>query len=284
MKVLIVGGASTVGRALLPVLARTGQVLTAGRHDCDLTLDVSRDFALEAFPADVDVVIHAAAHFGGTTADALAAATETNVVGTLRVCRAAQARGVKHLIYISSVHARFAERSEVPTAYSLTKKQGEEVALSFCTERKLAVTVLRPTQLYGVGETFRRHQPFFYAMLDRAQKNEDIVLYGKRDPVRNYLHVDDLAVTIAKVVEQGVEGTYSCQYPEDVTYARIAKAALSAFGSTARVRFLEDKPDIVDNVFALETSLYDKIGRAPQITIEAGVAQVAAHMQQEIER
>jgi len=274
MKSLIIGGTSGLGCALKPVLLRRGPVVTAGRYNCDFFLDVRHDIDISDWPTDIDVVIHTAAHFGGMTDDTFLKAVETNVAGTLRVCDIANALAVKHVIYISSIHATFDTGGRHHTAYSLTKRQGEEVAALSSRQNHIPLTILRPSPLYG-PESFRRHQPFFYDIIDHAQSNTDVVLWGGHDPLRNYLHVDDLAETIAKVATLGIDGIYSCQHIDNVTYSQIAKTAFRIFGSSARVEFVSDKPDIPDSIFPLDVDLYDRIARYPEINLEKGIAMIA---------
>ena len=111
--------------------------------------------------------------------------------------------------------------------------------------------------------------------MDRARKGEDILLYGTRDPWRNYVYIDDLTAVIRSVISKRIVGTYSCQHPSDVTYSQIATAAFQAFDTRGSVRFLSDKPDIPDNVFAPDDALYEAIGFRPSTTIEDGLRRIA---------
>jgi nucleoside-diphosphate-sugar epimerase len=121
------------------------------------------------------------------------------------------------------------------------------------------------------------HQPFFYTIVDKAEKGEDITIYGSHDALRNYIHVDDLTAIIAKVVQNKIEGIYSCLHTTDLTFSQIAKAALSAFNSKGKIHFLKEKADIPDNIFKKDTSLYKKIGFYPQISIEDGMKRIALY-------
>src|SRR4030095_15097078 len=65
VKVVIVGGNSSVGLALKAVLSDSCDVITAGRKNCDIALDLAWPLARFLLPEDVDAVVHTAAHFGG---------------------------------------------------------------------------------------------------------------------------------------------------------------------------------------------------------------------------
>ena len=238
MKVVIVGGNSSVGSALKAALSASCEVITAGRTNCEIALDLTWPLERFLLPVDVDVIIHTAAHFGGATAADILEAEDVNVLGTLKLCQAAVSSKARHFVLISSIFASLREDSEHYSVYALSKRHAEDVARFVCRSYSLPLAVLRPSQIYGAGPRFRAHQPFLHMMIDKARKGEDIVLYGTHDPRRNFIYIDDLTAVISKVVGTGIVGTYSCQHPCDVTYSQIAKAAFQAFDTRGNVRFL----------------------------------------------
>ena len=277
MKILIIGGTSSIANALKTFFFESVEIITAGRKECDITLNFNDPFEEINFPDDLDVVIHTAAHFGGKAAKDILDAECINVLGTLKLCQAAVRAKAKHFILISSIFASLRESSEHYNIYSLSKKHAEEVARFYSSGYSLPLTILRPSQIYGNEDRFRVHQPFLYTMIDKAEKGEDITLYGSNDAVRNFIHIDDLTNIIVKVIECKVEGTYACMYTADLTYSQIADAAFSAFNRKGVVRFLKDKPNIPDNIFEKDDSLYKKIGFYPQISIEEGMRKIAVY-------
>ena len=268
MKILLVGGSSALARSLRPRLAAFADVTTAGRQGSDLHLDLAGDIKIEP---GYDTVINTAAHFGGDRADLMAQAERTNVEGLLRLMGASEQAGVGQLLHISSIFAELPPTSPFVTSYSLSKRHGDEAARLCASALALRLAILRPSQMYGSGELSRRRQPFLYSLLDRAQNNEDITLYGSHDAWRNFIHVDDVARLVALAVQRDLEGTFQCAHPEDVSFSRMANAAISAFGSSSTVSFATDKLDIDDNIFAPDDALYRAVGSAPEISIEAGM-------------
>lgn len=277
MKTLIVGGTSTLGLALKPALAEFSEVATAGRKDCDFVLDLGDPVERISMPPNVDTVVHAGANFGGLDISEILAAENINVLGTLKLCHAAAEGGVKHFVFISSIFSCMKAESALFSVYALSKKHAEEAARFYCNRHSLALTILRPSQIYGNDDSYRTHQPFFYSIIDKASRGEDITLYGANDARRNYIHIDDLVKVIACVVKERIEGVYACMHPQDISFTQIARAAFNAFNSHAQIRFLKDQEDIPDNVFKQDDSLYQKIGFYPQISIEEGMRQIAQH-------
>lgn len=277
MKILIVGGMSTLSTCLKPVLSKFSEVITAGRCNCDLYIDLNDPIDKISFPNDMDAVIHTAAHFGGTTAKEIFEAESINALGTLKVCQAAVQAKARHFILISSIFSSLNKNSAHYSIYALSKKHSEELAEFYCSTHSLPLTILRPSQVYGKEDVFRLNQPFFYLIVDKAEKGEQITIYGSNDALRNYIYIDDLTNIIAKVVQNKIEGTYPCSYPTDIRYSQIAKAAYSAFNNKGNVHFLKERADIPDNIFGKDESLYDKIGFYPQISIEEGMKKIAQY-------
>lgn len=274
MRVLLVGARSTLGRVLHGQLAAFAEVITAGRSDCDLTLDLAGDIAI---PAGLDAVVNCAADFGGSDGAAMLRAEAVNVGGLLKLCMACSAAGASQLLHVSSIFAELAPTSPFFNAYALSKRHGDEAAQLYAATHGLALAIVRPAQIYGVGEAYRRNQPFLYTLIDRAEAGDEIVIYGRNDALRNFIHVDDLARLLALAVQRRLRGLYRCVAPANLRYSQIAQAAIGAFGGTATLRFDATRPDIPDNAFDADSALFDAVGSTPQIAIADGMALEAAH-------
>lgn len=277
MRILIVGGTSSLAHALKPVLAEFAEVITAGRSGCDMYMDLSDPVEKIELPKYIDVVINTAAHFGGDDYGQIYQAENVNVLGALKLCQVCLTARVQHLVHISSTSAYLGTTSDYYGIYALSKKQSDEVVQLFYSSFKLPCAILRPSQLYGNEDSFRKHQPFLYTAIEKAEKNEDITIYGTHDALRNYIHVDDFAKLISLVVVKRVEGLHSCTNAIDVSLSQVANAVISAFCCDSRVVYLKDMGDIQDNVFPYDDSLYSQINYFPRISIEEGVKSIAAY-------
>lgn len=275
MKVLLAGGNSTLANALRPALDPFAEVLTAGRADCDVALDLAWSADRFILPDGLDTVIHLGAHFGGTDFGAMEAAETVNVLGALKLAHACHGAGAGHLVQISSIFAALDETSPFFNVYALSKRHAEDLTALYCRSVGLSLAIIRPAQLYGEGDAFRRHQPFIYALMDRAQRGEDITLFGSNDAERNFIHIDDVAEVIARVVRQRIEGRYTCASPANVRFSAIAAAAVKAFDSGSAIRFDAGKPDVADNGVAADDTLYRLIDYFPRISLEQGLAREA---------
>ncbi|AXP02032.1 Nucleoside-diphosphate-sugar epimerase [Pseudomonas sp. 43mfcvi1.1] len=277
MKSLVIGSTSVVGKAVAQALSRCGPVKLAGRREADITFDLSSPVPC-ACDEHFDVVVLAAADFGGRQPDDLVRAELVNSVGALAACRLAEQCGARHFILLSSRSACDQTTDPYFGIYSLSKRHAEEVASLYCQERGMALTVLRISQVYDDGGQCRLHQPLLYAIADKAQVGRTVELYGSNDARRNYVHLSDLAEVCARLAERGVAGLYNCGHPESLRLSEIAQAAFEAFGKPVDVRFLPEKSDIPDlPPFDCAHQLYEQIGFTPRIDVRRGFELMRAH-------
>ena len=272
MKILIVGGNSSLAKVLRPVVENFAEVLTAGRSGCDVELDLFWHVNQFRLPSGLDTVINLSANFGGKDFDSIFAAEEVNVLGALKLSHACLCAGVRHLVQISSIFAGLNEDSPFYSSYALSKLHAEDLVSLYCRSVGLPLTILRSAQIYGDGDVFRHHQPFLYSIIDKAQHGEDITFFGKNDAQRNLIHSDDVAEIIARIVRQRVIGRFLCPSQTNVRYSEIATIAIAAFASVSAIRFDTDRPDIPDNAFAANDDLYSRIDYFPQISLAQGIA------------
>jgi len=275
VRIMIVGGTSSLAYALKPVLSSFAEVITADLNGCDVKLNLTSPMDEIGILDNIDVVINTAASFGGADISEIVQTESVNVLGVMKLCGACKTANVGRLVQISSIFACLDTASPFYTVYSLSKRHSEEAAQLCCSKLGLPLAVLRPAQFYGVGERYRKSQPFLFSMMDKAEKNEDIVIYGSNDAARNFIHVEDVAKIVALVAQQGIEGVYSCTNTANVTFSEMAAAAVRAFASKSTISFAKDKPDVPDNVFELDDTLFRLIGYYPQIDIAAGMAKEA---------
>jgi len=271
IRVLLVGANSALARASMPILAKDYELITAGRHNCDIDCDITKEIVI---PSGIDAIVNFTAAFGGMSDEDIREAEDINALGLLCICSAAKRASVKHIINISSLSATHTKESPYYTIYAISKKHGDELAEFYCAQHGLALSILRPSQIFGDDGSFARHQPFFWGAVEKAAKGQDIVIYGKHDPLRNYIHAVDLAELLRRVIAERIVGAYSCQYPMDVTFSQIAQTAQRTFGRGGTITFLHDKPDIPDNVFPKDETLYEKTGYRPKISLEVGMQRI----------
>jgi len=264
-----------VGRACGELLAGEVAVFYAGRGTADFELDMASSNAALPDGMRFDVVIHVAADFGGTTLEDWFRTESVNALGVLNACRIARQAEAGHLLLVSTVSACYGPQDSHYGIYSMSKRHGDELAQLYCRQSGLPLTILRPSQLYDADSKCRKHQPLFYAIVDKAQAGEDMAFFGSNDALRNFLFLDDFADVVARTVKHHVLGVFNCAAISPVRLSEIAAVAREVFGRGGQTVFQHDRPDIADLPFIDgQQSLFSAIGYVPATALRQGLLRI----------
>lgn len=227
---LILGAAGFFGLALVRSLSASGVRVVASDRvpaaefaprdgtDDGKVVYVPRDLSSEPVDdllARVRGVIHAAAltppdEAEGDTAEKL---LRVNLESLLRVLPAARAGGCDRIVFISSagVYDQRVERTLTEddadggtSLYGAAKLAGELVARRYAAVAGLDFAALRPTSLFGAGETSRPSRPRVtaFAQLVAAAERDEAVRLEHDDARADWLCVDDAADAVATLWAQ----------------------------------------------------------------------------------
>ena len=84
--------------------------------------------------------------------------------------------------------------------YSASKAAADMLVLAWARTYGLNYIILRPTNNYGIGQYPEKLIPICVKHLRRGKK---IRLHNAGEPVRNWLHSDDTAEAVVKIIESG---------------------------------------------------------------------------------
>ena len=209
--VLILGAGGFIGRQLAHYLARGGQrVIAVGRRPFAAThpnieavvaeLRTLADFAplLERCRA----VIHlASGSTPGSTAGRPLEEAESNLVPTLALLQALQQAPGRQLVFVSSAGTLYgdtdggASRETDPlrprSYHGAGKVAAEAFIHAWCSQFDAAATVLRPSNVYGPGQTERHSFGIVPTAFGKMLRGETLTVWGDGSAVRDFLYIDD---------------------------------------------------------------------------------------------
>ena len=84
--------------------------------------------------------------------------------------------------------------------YSASKASSDMLIFAWARTYKIKYIILRPTNNYGIGQYPEKLIPICVKHLMRGKK---IRLHDKGEPIRNWLHADDTASAVIKIIESG---------------------------------------------------------------------------------
>jgi dTDP-glucose 4,6-dehydratase len=86
--------------------------------------------------------------------------------------------------------------------YSATKAAADMLIMAWARTYNLSYIIVRPTNNYGIGQYVEKLIPKVCKYLKIGKK---VPLHNNGTPVRNWLHADDTANAVMKIIDSGVE-------------------------------------------------------------------------------
>ncbi len=303
--IYVAGHRGMVGSAIVRRLEAQGQsqdqtVLTATHAELDLT-DQAR---VRQFFGDhrIDQVVLAAAKVGGIHANNTYPAEfiYENLMMECNLIHAAHTAGVQQLLFLGSscIYPRMApqpmredtlltgtlEATNEP--YAIAKIAGIKLCESYNRQHGRDYRSVMPTNLYGPGDNFHPENShvipallrrFHEATLARAP---EVVIWGSGTPMREFLHVDDMAAASLHVMTLPRE-TYAAHTQPmlshinvgtgvDCTIRELAETIARVTGFQGRLGWDSSKPDGTPRKL-MDVSRLASLGWKAQIGLEDGL-------------
>lgn len=297
MKVIVAGSTGLAGSAIAAAFSAQGhEVIGLNRSVVDLMDgEATKEFLLKAKP---DLVIDAAAKVGGIGANnsfpVEFLADNITIQGNLM--NAAHAAGVEKFVFLGSscIYPRDCAQpikeeylmtgplEATNSAYAIAKIAGIELVNSYRKEYGTRWISLMPTNLYGPRDNFdlaASHvlPAFIRRFVDAAESGaEKVVLWGSGSPLREFLHVDDLAQAVLIASEKYDSSLHlNVGTGEDLSIKDLAGVVAKSAGFTGEIEWDASKPDGTPRK-VLDVSRIRALGWKPTITLEEGVASTIA--------
>lgn len=304
-KVFVAGHRGMVGSAVCRALDRAGFGNVVTRTHAELDLLDSK--AVRAFyeREKPDVAVIAAARVGGIGANSAANSRflyENEMIALNTVWAAAEA-GVKRLLFLGStcIYPRLAPQpipedalltgalEQTNEGYALAKISGLKLCEFLRRERGLCYHSLMPTNLYGPGDNYDlvggHVLPTMIRKFEEARLRDDatVPLWGTGKPLREFLHVDDLAeACLFALALDNPPDLMNVGSGEEVSIRNLANLVKEATGCPSVITWDESKPDGTPRKLC-DTALIRSLGWAPRILLQEGIRQTVACFREECE-
>ena len=291
-RIFVAGHRGMVGSAICRRLAdEPVEVVTRSRQELDLTDQA----AVHAFfrETPVDAVILAAARVGGILANSERPVDflYDNLQIQNNVIHAAAEAGVQRLLFLGSscIYPKLAEQpireDALMTApleptnqwYAVAKIAGVYLCQAYRQQHGLSYISAMPTNLYGPNDNFDlKTSHVLPALIRKFVEARDagrdaVELWGSGTPLREFMHVDDLADALVFLLDayDGAE-PINAGSGHEISIGDLARLIARETGYSGTVSLDPSKPDGTPRKL-MDSSRLTALGWSPKISLEEGI-------------
>ena len=305
VKIYIAGHRGMVGSAVWRALEAKGYHNLIGKTSQELDLrnqEAVNQFMIEQRP---DVIIDAAAKVGGILAnnDYPYPFLMENLQIQNNLIDAAHKHDVLKFIFLGSscIYPKLAPQplkeeylltdSLEPTNewYAIAKIAGVKACEAIRKQFKKDFVSLMPTNLYGPFDNFDLKSshvlPAMLRKFHEASQNNDapVTLWGSGKPMREFLHVDDLAQAVLFALENVLpEYLYNVGTGTDVSIKNLAKIIQETTGHRGDIIWDASKPDGTPRKW-MDSSKMHALGWQPTYPLKEGIMQTYAWFNRQLD-
>jgi GDP-L-fucose synthase len=293
MTILVAGGTGLAGSAIARELERVNKkVISTSSKDVNL-LDRAKTFS---YIKDLkpNVIIDAAAKVGGVgsnNAYPVEFLTQ-NLQIQSNLMDAAHEAKVEKFVFLGSscIYPRncaqpikedyllTGELEQTNSAYAIAKIAGIELIKSYRKEYGYSWISVMPTNLYGSNDSFDLENSHVIPALIRkfveAKRNNlsEVVLWGSGVPLREFLHVDDLAKAVLVCLEKYDDPQQiNIGSGDEISIKDLGQKIANLTGFTGKITWDSNRPDGTPRK-VLDSTKINKLGWKPAITLDQGIA------------
>ena len=288
-RIYVAGNTGLVGSALIRMLKRKGYTniisSPSGHWDLRRQDEVERFFRIN----NPEYVFLAAAKVGGIGANSTKKAEfiYDNLMIQTNIIHTAYKTGVKKLVFLGS-SCIYPKHPEIPIkedqlmlsalepsndAYAIAKIAGIKMCQSYRDQYGFNAISLMPTNLYGPNDNFDLESSHVLPALIRKfdEATDEVILWGDGTPMREFLHVDDLAEACYTCMEDYDDvGHINIGTGEDVTIKELAETIKDVVGFDGKIVWDTNKPNGTPRK-VLNVNKIKLLGWEPKIGLREGI-------------
>lgn len=295
MKVIVFGSSGLVGSSLMRNLNNSNlisELIASTRTTTNLfSFDETSKFINQTKP---DLIINAAARVGGILAnnsyrsDFILENLKININILESIVKHPQIKVINlgsSCIYplnalnpISESSLMTGKLEPTNSPYAMAKLTAIELGDSLNKQYGHEVLNLMPTNLYGPNDNFSELDshviPGLIKRLDNAKRNNDdeFQVWGTGRPLREFLHVDDLASAIIFFIEKQIfNGLFNVGSGDEVSISELVDILKNIIQFKGKIIYDDSKPDGNPRKL-LDSSKLKKLGWTSSIDLKSGLS------------
>jgi UDP-glucose 4-epimerase len=290
--ILLLGGGGFLGSALARQLTadnKTVHVITPNKHPALTSQAIVHkggmddEKILESILPECRTIIHLASSTNpGNSARHPSLEARLNITPTLNFLEILQNYRPFHLIYISSGGTIYGNPDTIPvnenhrlaplSYYGAGKIAIENFLRTSATPPEQNVTIIRPPNFYGPGQSYQQGFGVIRTMLENLHQGKTMEIWGDGETVRDFLYIDDMVRALNLLIDMPTDNeTYNVATGTGLSLNQVKDIVESVCNKKLNVIYRKKRQTDVNSI-ALDSSRFiKKTGWQPKITFEKGI-------------
>ena len=294
--ILLVGGSGFIGRALAESLSAEGREvhvlsrkpasgLPAGTqgHVGD---QGDKAVLLPLLGRCAHVIHLASATTPGDTVWSPSAEADANLLPVLRFLECLQDFPESRVIFVSTGGALYGNvdgatetTTSAPYSYHGAGKVALEAFFSVLGQRRSgALTILRPSNIYGPGQGLRAGFGIIPTLLERARDGGKVTIWGDGSSVRDYLYIDDM-VAACRSALVGPSGVFNIGAGVGTSLNELIQQVQEVTGRVLLVERQPSRASDIQRIILDVTSARGILGWQPSVRLSEGLGRAWTELQ-----
>ncbi len=300
--IIVFGANGFVGQHLVRALAQCGEPVIAlvgarPKNPIAGVEFVTRVFntpdAFAPWLNTARMIIHAACRSTpGHSAGKPLVELNANLTPTLALLDALQHTPQCDLLYLSSGGTLYGDTTAHPadeqdpirpkSYYGAGKAAAEHFIHAYAMQFNRAASIVRPSNLYGPGQTLRSGFGVIPTAFDRIQKQTPLNIWGDGSAVRDYLYIDDFIKLCLAIIDKPMptgSRIFNAASGEGVSLNRLIKTIQRIIGQTLLTQYDNSRTVDVARVVLNPQCAAEQFGWIPETPLDTGLANTWAWWQ-----
>lgn len=271
-RILIIGGTGLLGNCVSQILEKKYQV---DRISSQTGFDICNHACFDSLNGPYLAIINCAAVISNND-DAVDRMLAVNALGALNAARFAQSISSR-LIHVSTIFAISNPDNEYYNYYGISKAAGDQLISRYCSRYQVPLTICRFSSLYDTEKLAIKYQAMFYRLIDQVASPEGVSIYGSLNPTRNFLHYEDAAVIISRVLSNNVTGVWNCVHPQNIDIEMLVHLIGKVMGKNPKIQYIHEKPNLLKIHIPEDRLIFKNLTDLVPRPLETGLKEIIEH-------
>ena len=274
--VLLLGGSGFIGSALASRLEQDQKPYHVVGRDNSMMLE-------QLLPQ-----CHTVVHMASSTTPGSSASDPRleidNLALTLRLLALLQTQSQSHLIFFSSGGTVYGNPECLPVTEDAriaplsnhgAGKAAQEFFCQSLRARGHAVTILRPSNAYGPGQSLRHGFGLIRTMLEYARMGRPLEIWGDGETVRDFIYIDDVVEATTRLINMPQDaGTYNLGSGTSHSINQVKTVIETLYDHQLQTIYRPGRSIDVRSVELDSSRLAVRLGWQPRVELADGIARM----------